>query len=291
MRWLCLGFGVFALTTVGLLSAAPYRQIVPGMRLGEVEALMGEKGEPQGCMWSGDMDYWARNECFTHRWEDPYATIDVYFKGPMGAAEVESIDIHVWNPSYFTKLRPNRIILLLSVLLGFGFVLCGLWPWKPDDRLNSLPGESSTTFEPLPEHHGGQIMRWLCLAIGGVILTAVPLSQRLPHDHIVKGMKLGEVEALMGGSGKPHLTFVSGPPELWPDEFFARRWEDPYTTVYIHFEGRKGPASVVGINVEERNQPDFTKLCWSPRTIHLPLVLLGFGFVIYSLWPRNTPYA
>jgi hypothetical protein len=151
MRWLCLGIGGTLLTGVGLVAVARWdaitdpesqklrcRQIVPGMKLREVEALMGEKGEPQLCFWCGPV-FLRPDEVFNHRWENPYATIDVLFEGPRGAAEVIHINIHVKNPPDFTNIWATRTILLLSALLGFGFIVIGLWPRKPSDSLNSLP--------------------------------------------------------------------------------------------------------------------------------------------------------
>jgi hypothetical protein len=162
MRWLCLFIGGALLTAVGLISVGlweeivdrksqrlQHRQIATGMSLGEVETILGGKGKPQ-VLFSRPPD------CFKHRWEDPYTTIDISFQAPSGAARgaaaVCGVEVQVKNPPDFTTIRTTCTILLLSTLLGFVFVVCGLWPRKPGESLNpSFPID-----RPMPIHTSEQ---------------------------------------------------------------------------------------------------------------------------------------
>jgi hypothetical protein len=115
----------------------PHRQIAHGMKLPEVEAILGCKGEPQGGFITGSMDYWAKHEYYKHRWEDPYTTIDVSFQGPRGAATVVHIDRRAKNPPDLVRIWRLPIGLALLALTGVSCVVHGLRPRNARDRLNS----------------------------------------------------------------------------------------------------------------------------------------------------------
>lgn len=119
-----------------------------------------------------------------------------------------------------------------------------------------------------------------CVAFRGALFD--PESRRLPHEQLKMGMTLREVASVLGGTGDPQPVYISGSMSYWEKhEYFKHRWEDPYTTVDVIFQGPKGAAGVIHIEPQEKPAPDLAMI-WTPRIIFLLAAATGLGLLIFG---------